>query len=185
MGGSGVSSYCARDSWVARIASLVPVWKDSGIFTTFPAATIFLAHARSASFAKDKGHIEYNQPYTREPYAFVFNGLLKGVTFPFPLAGQIGAQKIWSLYLQNAVDTPCARALELTVNQLRQHTQTVQALNIGVCDGEHFSVYCQYAAYPEYYGLRIAQNPELTVICSESLPGMTYHPLSPEEIYSL
>ncbi len=174
---------CSRadNSW-KTYTSLLPVWQDTPAFSDFPATNMFLVHARSASFAKDKGHLEYNQPYTANSYAFVFNGLLKGVKFSTPLSGQIGAQKIRSLFLQNTADAPLYTALEKTIYQLRQHTQTVQALNIGVSDGEQFSVYCQYAAYPDYYGLKISKKREMTIVCSEPLPGITFHNLPVEKV---
>lgn len=166
-----------------RYTSLSPVWTDTKIFSSFPAAQLFLAHARSASFPKDKGQIEYNQPYTQGKYAFVFNGLLKGVAFPTPLPGQIGAQKIWSLFLQQQKTSPIS-ALERTVSLLRQHTKRIQALNIGISDGTRISVYSQYAAHPEYYGLHVANTPEYSAVCSEPLPDIPFTPLPPEKIYT-
>ena len=133
--------------------SLLPLWEDCAAFESIPATRYLLLHARSASFPKDKNNIHYNQPYSNEQYAFVFNGLVKGVKLPFSLEGHIGAQKIWSLlkkYLKH--DTPHNALIKLK-DTLNEYSTDIYALNIGLCDKSDIFSINIYKEHPEYYQL--------------------------------
>src|SRR3989344_4992469 len=91
--------------------SLNPIWQDENTFNKFPKTDLFLVHARSASFPKDRGVIEFNQPFIYKNYAFVFNGLLRGVRLPMKVSGRIGAEKIWFLLKKYLGRYPTAEAL--------------------------------------------------------------------------
>src|SRR6202142_539068 len=86
--GWGASYLNEKDEW-KTYHSLQPVWNDAQRLTINNRTTQLVLHARSASFPSQKGFLEYNQPYTKENLSFVFNGLLRGVTFPSPLPGTI------------------------------------------------------------------------------------------------
>ena len=94
--GWGAALQDPSGGWLSR-KSLRPIWQDGEALDEIPAGRIFLLHARSASFSDQKEMLEFNQPFVEGRRAFVFNGLLKGVAFPRPLEGRIGAQKIWAL----------------------------------------------------------------------------------------
>lgn len=173
-----------NNAWEGH-TSLAPVWEDSAVFPTLPPARIFMAHARSASFARDKGDIEFNQPYVSGQKAFVFNGLLKGVQLPYPLPGTIGAQKIWSLFLQQGQQEDTATAFSRTIDVLQQYTRAIQALNLGISDGHHVWAYTHFAAHPDYYNVRIHRSRQLAVICSEPIDGYQFVPLPQRTIVSL
>ena len=89
-----------------------PIWTEIDAIQHLPPTRHLLVHARSASFAHHKGNITYSQPYVCAPYAFVFNGFLKGVRLPRRVPGAIGAEKIWSL-VQEQLARACRRSRRL------------------------------------------------------------------------
>src|SRR5262245_28558807 len=76
--GWGVGWWHEPGDWY-RYRSVLPIWTEPQVIHHLPPTRHLLVHARSASFAAHKGDVSYNQPYIAGPYAFVFNGLLKGV----------------------------------------------------------------------------------------------------------
>ncbi|PIZ66150.1 hypothetical protein CO051_07470 [Candidatus Roizmanbacteria bacterium CG_4_9_14_0_2_um_filter_39_13] len=172
--GDGWGASWWNDGKWEQYVSLKPVWEDRDMFSFIPPTNHLVLHARSSSFPKDKESIGYNQPFVQGKYAFVFNGLLKGVSVPYPLEGSIGSQKIWSLvqkYLMK--DTPQI-ALEKTVRELNKHTRFIQALNIGLSDGKNIYAYTQYATYPQYYHLGHSTSKETTIVVSEQIEGYEF-----------
>ena len=178
--GCGVS-WMDKGKWQTK-TSIKPIWKVTEMFFDIPSTTNVIAHARSASFPQHKGILEYSQPYVYKNYAFVFNGLLKGVALPYQLEGTIGAQKIWSLlnkFLQ--VYSPNESLLR-TVDILNKHTREIQALNIGLSDGDEIYIYTQFGKHPDYYQLRSHQKDDLIIVCSESLEGMEFRPIETKRV---
>ncbi|OGK48114.1 hypothetical protein A3A93_06595 [Candidatus Roizmanbacteria bacterium RIFCSPLOWO2_01_FULL_38_12] len=159
--------------WRVR-TSVLPFWDNLEQFVDLPATNHVVMHARSASFPQDKGIVAYNQPYVNGRYAFVFNGLLKGVNLPFRVEGRIGAQKIWSLLQKFLADNPPRESLEITVDLLNEHSREIQALNIGLCDEENIYYYSQYGEHPDYYNLRIQRSKDVNIVCSEDLECMSF-----------
>jgi predicted glutamine amidotransferase len=165
-----------------RKAFLSPIWESKDKFCNLPLTNCFSVHARSASFKKDKGLVDYNQPYINDHYSFTFNGLLEGIAFPRPLAGSIGAQKIWSLFQQNCLINQ-KQALNLTIKELNQYSKKVKALNLGLSDGERLFAYCQFSDFSDYYTLKIHQTQAQSIVCSEALEGLDFSPLKLEKIH--
>src|SRR3989339_1821617 len=60
--GWGISWLDKNNNWQVK-KSLQPIWKEEVEFNKFPPTKIFCIHARSASFAKHKGIIKYNEPF--------------------------------------------------------------------------------------------------------------------------
>jgi len=176
-------SWREDNSW-KRHTEVSPIWESRNEFSQFPETHHFLVHARSASFTKDKDNVEYNQPYTSANLAFVFNGLLKGMKFPRPLAGDIGAQKIWSLSQELVCENEMGTAIKMVTKELNKYAREVQALNIGVSDGQKFYVYCQFSNNSEYYTLHAHKSPEITIVSSEPLQGYAFDPLEPEKVHA-
>lgn len=181
--GDGWGISCRQENKWFRQVYLAPIWQSKEVFSDFPKTDCFLIHARSASFVKDKGKDKFNQPYVDEKQSFVFNGLLNGVAFPRKVNGEIGAQKIWSL-VQEYNSGNCKQALEKTIDDLNKYAKSVNALNLGVSNGDEIFAYCQFKDYSEYYTLRLHRSDYMTVICSEVLAGLDCHPLEPGKIYS-
>lgn len=182
--GWGVSYKNVKNDWVLY-HSLLPVWEDTAMFSRLPSTTHLVIHARSASFPTQKGVLSYNQPYIEKNILFVFNGLLKGVSFPTPVPGAIGAQKIWNLLKDYITTRSPKKALEETIKELKRHTKHIQALNIGISDGDQFWVYNEYADFPEYYSLHLSINKKFSFIASEPLEGYTFDTSPVQKIVTL
>lgn len=165
--GWGVAWLNHENQW-ERYRSLFPVWEDQTAFEQVPATHTLVVHARSASFPYQKGVLEYNQPYVAGPYAFVFNGLIKGVHLP-PIPGQIGAQKIWHLLQQELAHTDPTTALQRLKLLLAQGSREVVALNIGLATPNNLYDLNEFSHHPDYYTLHHWKTGEADVICSEPL----------------
>lgn len=170
--GAGIAWF--EDGMWRVSTSLNPFWSNVDEYSNLPPTNQVVMHARSASFPQHKGLSEYNQPYIQGKYAFVFNGLLKGVNLPFHVEGKIGAQKIWSLLQKFLADNPPMEALQISVELLNEYSREIQALNLGLADGTNIYSYTQFGSHPEYYNLRIYETPEMNIVCSEGLEGMDF-----------
>lgn len=182
--GWGVSWLDSNQRWQLH-KSLQPIWADRTGFATLPASRRLVVHARSASFPQHKAQIDYNQPYQYDQYAFVFNGLLRGVKLPQRVAGTIGAQKIWRLLQHYLVTQPPVEALQQLRQTLLTHSQAIKALNIGLADSNGCYAFCTFATNPTYYTLQIHRSAELQMICSEPLHGYAFTPIEPNQVVTL
>lgn len=165
--GWGVAWLDQTSSW-QRYTSLAPVWQERAHFVEIPPTTILVAHARAASFAHHKGVLEFNQPYLFDDYAFVFNGLLKGVSLP-GIPGRIGAEKICFLVKRALQTMVPPEALESVRELLRANSQEIVALNLGLANKEGIYSLNQFARHPEYYSLHHWNDDSTQLICSEPL----------------
>jgi predicted glutamine amidotransferase len=165
--------------------SLRPIWEDGAVLPSIPGARAFAVHARSASFEKDRNNLEFNQPYLSETSAFVFNGLLRGVSMPTRVEGGIGAQRIWNmLRTEMGARTP-ADALAQVVGELEARTRHLVACNIGLIDAQHIYAMCRFAGNPDYYQLRWHASDRLRMVCSEPLPGFDFQPVPVDHVLVL
>jgi predicted glutamine amidotransferase len=169
-----------RGAW-----SLRPIWEDESVFAEIPAYRLFLVHARSASFPGQKGKLAYNQPFIGESEAFVFNGLLRGVSVARPVAGEIGAQKIWSLFGSLLPHGDNRDRFFALVRALERSSREISALNLGLAAKGGFLAYCRSGTTGEYYRLQAAEASGLRMICSEPLSGGDFRPLREDAIVSL
>lgn len=165
--------------------SLRPVWQEAEALAEFPASRLFLAHARSASFPHQRNVLEYNQPYIKESYGFVFNGWLEGVAFPFPVDGRIGSQKIWSLLSAGLSRSSPEESLMELAGDLGRHSRRVQALNLGLGGQGRLYAYCRYEGDGDYYHLQFHDSPDFQMVCSEALAGFDFQPVPRDRILRL
>lgn len=165
--GWGAAWLTANNTW-NTYSSLAPVWQDQAAFAQIPSTRSLAVHARSASFPEHKGVLAFNQPYVAGPYAFTFNGLVKGVSLP-PIPGRIGAEKIWHLLQQELLQAPPDVALERLRQLLLTHAKEVIALNIGLATPDGIFALNQFSRHPEYYTLQHAKTASMELICSEPL----------------
>jgi predicted glutamine amidotransferase len=169
--GWGVAWLGDENKW-QRYRSLKPVWKDREQFVRIPDTKVFTVHARSASFADQKGILEYNQPYFNDRFSFVFNGHISGVKLPSSIPGKIGAEKIWSL-LQNFLEkNDPGTALEKIKHILEKNSKSIQALNIGLADKDNIYSLNIFSHHPECYQLWHHEDSGRKIICSEKLDNM-------------
>lgn len=165
--GCGIAWVNKEGTWSLR-KSLLPIWQDRNLFKDIEETNIFIAHARSASFNEQKGFIEFNEPYINKKFAFVFNGILKGVSLNPP--GKIGAQKIWYLLEKELERNEPNKALEIIKELLLKNSKEIVALNIGLATPENIYSLCYFSRNPEYYKLWSYKDKNLEVICSEEIP---------------
>lgn len=180
--GWGISWLDDNNNW-QLYKSLKPVWKEVHSIRLLKPTTMFFVHARSASFPQHKDNIEYNQPFIQQPYSYVFNGLLKGVSLSLP--GEIGASKIWNLlYSQTKKNNP-KTALDKTKTILQKNSKELQALNIAFSDKRNIYALCYYSKHEKYYQLHLYKNDTLQFICSEPLSGYSSTPISSNQIIAI
>jgi predicted glutamine amidotransferase len=171
--GWGVVWLDEQGGWQVR-KSPNPIWTETRAFSDIPPCQVLASHVRSASFPDHNSDVEFNQPFQADSHAFVFNGLLQGVSFPFPVEGRIGSQKIWSLLQRSMNGGGTAAGMSTLVRQLESRAREIQALNLGLIDGRRLFVYCRQAEAGPYYELKIHQTPSLTLVCSEALAGLPW-----------
>ena len=168
-------AWLQNDLWHSY-KSVKPIWEEREKFNQFPKSPIFTIHARSASFVQHKNNSEYNQPYINGGYTYVFNGLLKGVSLSLP--GDIGAQKIWNLLNSNLRTLNMVEALLQTAQVLKNNSQKIQALNIGIANKHSIAAYSYFTKHPSYYSLHFVDNQFEKIICSEPIEGFDFKILS-------
>jgi predicted glutamine amidotransferase len=159
------------------LRSTDPVWEDRAVFGRIPPSPILILHARSASFPWQKATLSYNQPYVSGPFAFVFNGLLQGVSLPYPVPGDIGAQKIWSLLSERLAASGPAEAVAATADFLERNARRLQGLNVGVSDGKNCCAFCRFEDGGTYYQLHRHESAGLKMIASEPLASFDFAPV--------
>ncbi len=165
--GWGVAWQLEHGEW-QRHRSVAPIWTETAVIAQLPPTHHVLVHARSASFAEHKDNVAYNQPYVHGSYAFVFNGLVKGVQLPRRVPGAIGAQKIWHLIRQHLQqgDTP-QQALAQVYTLLDQHSREIRACNLGESNGQEYWVWNGNPTGNAYYALHHAQTDACRMVSSE------------------
>jgi len=160
--------------------SVQPIWTEQDTFSKVPESSLFLVHARSSSFPEHKNNLSYNQPFSEGRYAFLFNGMIRGVGLPFSVPGEIGSHKIWNVLLRLIEKKTPESALSRLKELLLKHSRCIQALNLGLSDGRKMYSLCYYEKHPEYYHLHIFDSRKLKMISSEPLEGYDFRPVDPE-----
>lgn len=165
--------------------SLKPVWKDQEQFNKFPETDLFVVHARSSGFPDQKGIIEYNQPYIEDSLCYVFNGMIRGVSLSKPIAGKIGAQKIFSLLKQQIQNNPPEEALENVDKLIINNAKKAEGMNIGFVYEDKFYVLCEYENNQDYFGVRYFRDDNITLVCSEPIGSYQWRYMKKSEILVL
>jgi predicted glutamine amidotransferase len=110
------------DTWQA-FHSVTPIWEDD--VTRFGSARVFVAHARSAF--RDEGiAVENNMPFIEPPFAFVFNGELRGVRIAEQ--GRIGAEKLFRFLVRHGAGAG-DEGMRTAVRLVGQRTRYIRAMN--------------------------------------------------------
>jgi predicted glutamine amidotransferase len=165
--------------------SLKPIWEDLANLNKLPSTNHLMLHARSASFAGQIGVLEYNQPYLNHGYGFAFNGLISGVKMPTPVAGKIGAQKIFNLILSALNDDPPQHALASVHRLIKKHSKSVNGFNLGLSDKSNFYVLSDYAGNQEYFQLKSYNDNYLHLVCSEPIGAYAWKNMTKNKVYAL
>ena len=165
--------------------SLKPVWEDKDKFQEFAETDMFVVHARSAGFPQHKGNIEFTEPFIQDELCYVFNGMIKGVKIERKLKGIIGAQKIFSLILEEKKGKSLEDVLISVDKLLLENSVKIIGMNIGVVKENKFYMLCEYEENTDYFGLRYFQDQELTIICSQPIGSYKYKVIHKGEILVL
>jgi predicted glutamine amidotransferase len=182
--GWGASWLDANGQW-QRHRSLAPVWLDRAWFAHVPPTRCLVLHARSASFPEERTDIERCQPFMLGRHAFVFNGLLRGVSLPVSRPGMIGAQRLATLTgALLARNTPTA-ALTRLWRLLHERTAAIPAINLALTDGHRIAVLSHCEVTPDYYRLWTHRNDDTVALASEPLASGNWRPLEADPIAEL
>ncbi|MBI2036512.1 hypothetical protein HYT17_02690 [Candidatus Microgenomates bacterium] len=165
--------------------SLRPIWEEQDKFGQFEETDVFVVHARSAGFPQHKGNIVYNQPYIDGPLCFVFNGLIRGVTVQRKLAGEIGAQKIFSLILEELDNSKPDEVLKTVDELIVKNSKKITGMNIGLVKNNRFYALCRYDGNKEYFSLHYAEDGGITLLCSEPIGKYEWKTMQKGEILVL
>lgn len=165
--------------------SLKPIWEERDKFHKFPESDLFVVHARSAGFPQHKGNIEFNQPFIQDDLCFVFNGMIKGVKIGKKLTGKIGAQKIFSLILDEKRGKSIEEVLKSVNKLLLEKSEKIIGMNIGVVKENKFYILCEYEKNSNYFGIRYFKNKNLTIACSQSIGSYAFKVMNKGEILVL
>lgn len=172
------------DAWQLH-KSLQPIWQDQAVFSQFPRARLWVAHARSAGFIEHKGILSHNQPYLSDGVCFVFNGMVRGVRLPNKVAGEIGAQKIFALALKALETRDGVQTLRWVDETLVRHSRHIVGMNIGLVKDNRFYLLCEYGEKADYFGLNYCTTGNSALVCSEKLEGYEWQTMSKGEVLAL
>lgn len=161
--------------WQSR-KSLKPIWEDTKRFADFSASGYFLIHARGSSFPRDRGNLDFNQPFIREDKAFVFNGFLNGVRLPAPVPGAVGAEKIFNLVLREG--------LEEAADLLLKNSKLAEALNIGLAAEKEISVFSYFSTEGDYHRIYSSEDSGWNLVCSVPIGDFDWRPLEQGQMLS-
>lgn len=179
--GWGVAWY-GKKGWKVK-KSLLPIWEEREKFGRVPKTRALVVHARSATFAKHKGNIDYNEPYLSGGDCYVFNGMVQGVRLA--AEGEIGAQKVWSLLQKELEINKPFHALENISEMLKKNSREIKGLNIGLASKDNFFVLCGKQGNGDYFTLRKLLNEDLEIVCSEEIGNFKFEKMREGEVIAL
>lgn len=182
--GWGISWKNDQGKWEVY-KSLKPVWEDIAKIKLIAPSLVYLVHARSAYHLTQKGILEYNQPYIEGELSFVFNGMIRGVSFPIKLSGTIGAQKIFALVLSHIHEKNTDFVLPLIRDVIRENARRVEGMNIGLSFGDRLYALCDYENNADYFSLRYFEDEKIVIICSEKMGSYRWQVMKKGETLTL
>jgi hypothetical protein len=158
---------CAwQDEGVWRTShSISPVWEDD--LGRFGRARVVIAHARSAF--RDEGiAVENNMPFVEPPFAFAFNGELRGVRIAE--TGRIGAEKLFRFLLAHG-GAEGLEGVRTAVRLVGQRTRYIRAMNFVLGGDGRFVVGSSFGEDADYFTVHAKRGSGLVVVCSAPYPG--------------
>ncbi len=154
-----------REGRWERYRTVRPVWEDD--YSPGGEVRVLVAHARSAFRDEEIGE-EYNMPFLRDDWAYVFNGELRGVRLRSP--GRTGAEGIFALLCAFRGDGTEA-SIARTVALLRARARRIRACNFILAEPGRFHVHVLADGEADYYTMACQESRGERVICSEPYPG--------------
>lgn len=141
-----------------------PVWEDD--YSRFPAAGLFVAHARSAFEDRDIA-VENNMPFFDQRTVFVFNGELRGVRIR--ATGRIGAEKIFN-YIRRFDKGNTREAILKATRIIKKRTRYIRGMNMILINDEGIHVFSYFIEDQNYFSMHHKEG-ETLIICSEPYPS--------------
>jgi predicted glutamine amidotransferase len=187
--GYGIS-WLQNNSWNIQ-KSTDPIWKDISSFENIPDSKIFMVHARSATYKSklEEGDTSYNQPYIADGLSYVFNGHLKGVRLKRKVAGKVGAEKLFNLFLEfYKSENNIFSSIRKLNHFIKENVNQILAMNYGVSDKKNIYATCNYSPNkknPDYHKLHVYSSQDLKIITSEPILDFTYQKMAQGEIIAL
>lgn len=181
--GWGICWLNPKNEWEIK-KFLSPIWKDKKIFSEIPKSKIFLVHARSSSFEKDRGKIKYNQPFLDKKIAFVFNGMIIGMK-PINIEGEIGSEKVFNLIKKFSKKVGILEAIKKTKEIIEKNSRKIEGLNLAICDKEKFYLLCRYGKDRNYYGIKYFNNEKMKIVSSEAILNFPFKTMKNSQILIL
>jgi glutamine amidotransferase len=145
--------------------AITPIWEDE--MSRFGRARVLLAHARSAF--RDEGIVvENNMPFLAPPYAFAFNGELRGVRIAE--TGRIGAEKLFRFLIRHGAGES-VEAARSAIRLVGLRSRYVRAMNLAIGGRSRFILASSFSEDDEYFTLHARREPRATVVCSAPYEG--------------
>jgi predicted glutamine amidotransferase len=165
--------------------SLSPIWEDLDKFATIPQTNLFVVHARSVGFPQHKNNLRFNQPYLHNNLCFVFNGMIRGVKLQRVLGGTIGAQKLFSLLIEEMKTKNAKESLKKLDHAMLNNSKQVEGMNVGLVSDDNFYILCEYSIHPSYFTLQYYKDETIALVCSEKIGTYNWETMSKGEILVL
>jgi glutamine amidotransferase len=157
-------AYLVKGEWIFY-KNINPVWKDD--FDSFDSTSVLIAHARSA-FKDENIHVDYNMPFSRKNYVFIFNGELHGVRIKEN--GKMGAEKIFN-YILRFDKGNIKGAIQKGVNIINKRSRYIKAMNFIIADKDSAYVYSDFNEDPDYFTMKYKRTADQIIIGSEQYAG--------------
>ncbi len=170
-------SWLNNNRWNSK-KSTQAIWADDLSLVDSISGSTFLIHARGSSFKKHKNNQSYNQPFTKEQYAFVFNGFINGVNLPYKIPGNIGSEKIFNLFLKH-------QSLEKLKQVLIEHSNVIEAINVGVCNKQSFQILNYFDGDPNYFQINYHQSSDLSLVSSMPFGNYNWQAMENGEVLTI
>jgi glutamine amidotransferase len=156
-------AYLVNNEWKVY-KNIKPIWEDK--IDLFDSTTLLIAHARSA-FKDQDIHIDYNMPFLKRGYVFIFNGELHGVKIK--VNGKLGAEKIFNFILRFTKDD-IQSAIQKGIKIIKKRSRYIKAMNFIIADKKMAYVYSDYNEDPDYFTLNLKDSDNQIIISSEIYP---------------
>lgn len=155
---------------------LKPIWESRENFGEVKSTKLLMVHVRSASFESHKDDLEFNQPFIDGSLAFVFNGMLIGVSLEKKVEGKIGSQKIFNL-IRESKKSDLEGSLLSIHHLLKNSSRKIKGLNIGLATEGEIAALCSYGQDKEYFTLHCYNSEDLNIIASEPVGDFDFKPM--------
>jgi predicted glutamine amidotransferase len=166
--------------------SLNPIWEDKINYNDLGKINFLALHVRSSSTPYIENKIEYNQPYYKENFLFLFNGLLKGVKIQSE--GEIGAQKLFNLFFKFYKDEKeDFKIFKEFISYVKENSKEIVGLNLAIVNIKERKIFInsKFSCYEDYFTLKIFKNKNFLIISSVTLDNIEFEKIKNDSILEI